>query len=81
MILSKPSGKAGHGTFPMRVVGSLTTNNLVRTNHTGFYHISTYIYIIIIFHSCNLRAVMNLDGCVRLFSLQLFRTLPVGDIH
>ena len=24
---------------------------------------------------------MNLDGCDRLFSLQLFRTLPVGKIH
>ena len=38
MILSKLSGvaMAGHGSFPMRVVGSPMTNNLVRTNHTGY---------------------------------------------
>ena len=27
------------------------------------------------------QVVMNLDGCVRLFSLQLFRTLQVGEIR
>ena len=31
---------AGHGSFPMRVVGSPMTNNLVRTNHTGYYLVS-----------------------------------------
>ena len=45
MILSKPSGMAGHGSFPMKVVGSPMTNNLVRSNHTGYYHVSTYSYI------------------------------------
>jgi hypothetical protein len=45
MILSKLSGMAGHGSFPMRVVGSPMTNNLVRTNLTEFYHVSTYIRI------------------------------------
>ena len=79
MILSKLSGMVGHGSFPMKVVG-LLQNNLVRTNHTVFYHVSTYIYIFI-FHFCNLHVVMNSDGCDRLFSLQLFRTLPVGKIH
>ena len=47
MILSKPSGMAGHGSFPMKVVGSPMTNNLVRTNHTDFYHVSTHIHIFI----------------------------------
>ena len=47
LILSKPSGKAGHGSFPMRVVGSLTTNNLVRTNHTDFYFVSTRLHFFI----------------------------------
>jgi hypothetical protein len=53
MILSKPSGMAGHGSFPMKVVGSPMTNNLVRMNHTDFYHVSTHIHIFI--------SVMNLD--------------------
>merc|ERR1719333_1015438 len=66
----------GHSSFPMKVIG-LLHKNLVRTNHTGFYHVSTSIYI----HLCNLHVVMNLDGCDRLFSLQLFRTLPVEKIH
>ena len=51
MILSKPSGMAGHGSFPMKVVGSPMTNNLVRTNHTDSFprfHSSSY------FHFCNL---------------------------
>ena len=74
MILSKLSGMVGHGSFPMKVVG-LLQNNLVRTNHTDFYFVSTHLYI---FHICNLRVVMNLDGCDRLFSLQLFRTLPLA---
>ena len=52
MILSKLSGMAGHGSFPMKVVG-LLQNNLVRTNHTGFYYVSTRLYIFI--------SVMNLD--------------------
>ena len=74
MILSKPSGMAGHGSFPMKVVGSLMTNNLVCSNHFHLLSISHFLF-------CNLYAVVNLDGCDRLFSLQLFRTLPVGDIH
>ena len=41
------SGKAGHGSFPMRVVGSRTTTNLVRTNHTDFYFVSTRLHIFI----------------------------------
>ena len=28
----------------------------------------------------NFHVVMNLDGCDRLFSLHLFRTLPFGEI-
>ena len=82
MILSKLSGMVGHGSFPMKVVG-LLRNNLVRMNHTIFYHVSTYTYIFIFIsdHFCNLHVVMNSDGCDRLFSLQLFRTLLVGKIH
>ena len=40
-------------------------------------------FIVIVFFRCirNFHVVMNLDGCDRLFSLQLFRTLPVGKIH
>ena len=33
------------------------------------------------FQFCNSHAALNLDGCDRLFSLHLFRTLPVGYIH
>ena len=76
MILSKLSGMAGHGSFPMKVVGSPMTNNLVCTNHFHFLSIFTFSFLF-----CNLYAVVNLGGCDRLFSLQLLRTLPVADIH
>merc|ERR1719160_1814774 len=33
------------------------------------------------FQFCNSHVALNLDGCDRLFSLHLFRTLPVGYIH
>ena len=34
---------AGHGSFPMWVAGSPMTNDHVRTNHTGYYLVTTML--------------------------------------
>ena len=48
--------------------------------HLGLYHVLSCFRLSFSFRSRNFLVVMNLDGCDRLFSLHLFRTLPVGYI-
>ena len=45
-----------------------------------FFHVLSCFLLYSNFQFCNSHAALNLDGCDRLFSLHLFRTLPVGYI-
>ena len=61
------------------VYGSLICCTVASLSHLDCYHVNVF-RASFIFRRRNFHMVMILDGCDRLFSLQYFRTLPVGYI-